>query len=424
MIHHLSYPEGCSVNDNIHPDQTRVRYSCVQDAIELVTSHEEQVYMAKTDVEKAFRLLPIHPDDQHLFVFHWNSLFYVDLALPMGCAASCNLFEVFSTALNWIATVKLGIPMIHYLDDFFMTALSERVGQRHLKSFLDMCADIGVPMAEDKTCGPDTTMTFLGVEIDSVRKEARLPKDKLDKCRQEIRFLLGCKKATLKQVQSVIGLLNFACQVVLPGRPFLRRLINATIGVKAPHHFVKLNKGIKRDLEVWLNFLDSFNGRCFLADSLLSSATQWQLFTDASATVGYGAVLGNQWFQGIWSDWWKQQNITLLELYPIVVALETWEQLCRGKSLVLNTDNEALVSVLNNQTSKEPLVMILVRRLVLHCLHNRILITAKHVAGVNNGAADALSRFQMQRFREILPGAAPHPCGISPLPPLLQDLGT
>jgi hypothetical protein len=66
----------------------------VQDAIELVTSHEEQVYMAKTDVEKAFRLLPIHPDDQHLFVFHWNSLFYVDLALPMGCAASCNLFEV------------------------------------------------------------------------------------------------------------------------------------------------------------------------------------------------------------------------------------------------------------------------------------------------------------------------------------------
>jgi hypothetical protein len=117
-----------------------------------------------------------------------------------------------------------------------------------------MCADIGVPMAEDKTCGPDTTMTFLGVEIDSVRKEARLPKDKLDKCRQEIRVLLGCKKATLKQVQSVIGLLNFACQVVLPGRPFLRRLINATIGVKAPHHFVKLNKGIKRDLEVWLNF--------------------------------------------------------------------------------------------------------------------------------------------------------------------------
>jgi hypothetical protein len=77
--------------------------------------------------------------------------------------------------------------------------------------------------------------------------------------------------------------------------------------------------------------------------------------------------------------------------------------------LVLNTDNEALVSVLNNQTSREPLVMILVRRLVLHCLHNRILITAKHVAGVNNGAADALSRFQMQRFREILPGAAPHP---------------
>ena len=46
----------------------------------------------------------------------------------------------------------------------------------------------------------------------------------------------GRQKVTLRELQSLIGLLNFACLVVVPGTAFLRRLINLTIGVKRPHH--------------------------------------------------------------------------------------------------------------------------------------------------------------------------------------------
>ena len=59
---------------------------------------------------------------------------------------------------------------------------------------------------------------------------------------------------TLGELHSVIGLLNFACCVVLPGRAFLRRLIHLTKGVVKPHHRIRLNNQARLDLRVWDDF--------------------------------------------------------------------------------------------------------------------------------------------------------------------------
>ena len=87
---------------------------------------------------------------------------------------------------------------------------------------------------------PSTTLTFLGLELDTVKFEIRLPEDKLVALRNEVKKLVMQKSATLKQLQSLIGMLNFACQVVPPGRTFLRRLIHLTIGLKKPFHHRRL----------------------------------------------------------------------------------------------------------------------------------------------------------------------------------------
>ena len=38
---------------------------------------------------------------------------------------------------------------------------------------MHMCADIGVPMAEEKTFLPTQVLSFLGYELDSVKMEVR-----------------------------------------------------------------------------------------------------------------------------------------------------------------------------------------------------------------------------------------------------------
>ena len=85
----------------------------------------------------------------------------------------------------------------------------------------------------------------------------------------------------------------------------------------------------------------------------------------------------------------------------------------QGKRVIFWCDNEAVVAIINRQTSHCAKIMKLVRFLVLRCLEFDIHFKARHVPGVDNSIADALSRFQMDRFRRLAPGADPV---MTPLP--------
>jgi hypothetical protein len=256
VIHDLSYPKGHSVNDSIHHSDSTVQYAKIDDAIKIIKRMGRCAFMAKTDVESAFRLIPIRPANYHMLGFTWANKYYYDRCLPMGCSSSCNIFTQFSQALQWAAYTKMGINNIVFiLDDFLFINSSYQSCHSDLYKFINMCQDIGVPIAHNKTFQPSQVLSFLGIELDALHAEARLPQDKLDKCINSVQAALSKSKLTLRQLQSLIGLLNFACQVVSPGRAFLRRLINLTLGKSNPYHKVRLNVQAKCDLRAWLFFL-------------------------------------------------------------------------------------------------------------------------------------------------------------------------
>ena len=90
-----------------------------------------------------------------------------------------------------------------------------------------------MPIAQEKTVGPDTTLQFAGVTLDSMKQETRLPVDKLQKCRMLLRTFYKRHKVTLRELQTLLGLLNSTCSVIVPGRAFLRRMIDLTRGLSA-----------------------------------------------------------------------------------------------------------------------------------------------------------------------------------------------
>jgi hypothetical protein len=59
----------------------------------------------------------------------------------------------------------------------------------------------------------------------------QVPVEKMEDLRQNIGQFLSKEKTTLRQIQSLIGSLSFACKAIPVGRPFLRRLIDLTVGV-------------------------------------------------------------------------------------------------------------------------------------------------------------------------------------------------
>lgn len=56
------------------------------------------------------------------------------------------------------------------------------------------------------------------------------------------------KKDSTKRITVLIGLLNFACSVIVTGRAFLRRLIDFACGISKPLYWVRLTKETLADL--------------------------------------------------------------------------------------------------------------------------------------------------------------------------------
>ena len=94
-----------------------------------------------------------------------------------------------------------------------------------MQVFRDCMADLGVPLAEEKTEGPTEVLCFLGLELDSIHMVVRIPRDKIVELIEKIEMVLQREKVTLRQMQSLIGSLNFCCRAIVPGRPFCRRFI-------------------------------------------------------------------------------------------------------------------------------------------------------------------------------------------------------
>ena len=115
--------------------------------------------MAKSDIEEAYRLLPIHKDDKHLLGTQWKGQVYIDTALPFGLRSAPLIFTALADGLEWILKQRGASYIAHYLDDFIT------VGPPNLDQCLtnqtilfETCKELGVPLAPLKSAGPTTCL--------------------------------------------------------------------------------------------------------------------------------------------------------------------------------------------------------------------------------------------------------------------------
>ncbi len=182
LIHNLCYPEGESVNDQIKKYKGSVKYQTLDDAIQTILTLGPGCVLNKTDICHAFKIIPVHPTDWSKLGIFWKSKYWFDLSLPQGGRTSCKLFEQLSRALEWIANHKLSIPHIHHiLDDFLMIMLYQSLAPIQSKIFVVTCDYLDIETVVDKT-ESGTTLTSLGVELDTLNFQAQLPEEKLGKC--------------------------------------------------------------------------------------------------------------------------------------------------------------------------------------------------------------------------------------------------
>ena len=411
LIVDLSYPKGASINDGVDPDLCSLSYSSVDEAARIIARLGRGAILAKLDIQRAYRNVPVHPEDRPLLGMEWEGQVFVDAVLPFGLRSAPKIFNSLADALAWVLQQKGVCALLHYLDDFLL------IGKPHsdecavsLELTEAVCRLLGVPLAMLKREGPSCLLVFLGILIDTMAMELRLPPERLERLVRTIGQWRRKKSCTKRDLLSLIGLLQHACRVVKPGRSFLRRMIDLSTTVRELHHFVRLNKGFQSDLEWWAMFLSDWNGV-----SLLSTVARKPpaviVTSDASGKWGCGAFASTgEWFQCMWPEDWKEVHITVKELMPIVIAATLWGDRWRGKTIQCRTDNAAVVAIVNSGRSKNSsLAMHLMRTLFFVMARFDIAIVAVHLPGRENEAADALSRDRLPLFFAQVPNASEAP---------------
>lgn len=407
MIFNLSEPKHFSVNDNIKAAASSVEYCSVTDVVKWIMGNDDMVkegwYMAKVDLTDAYRMVPINKNEWKYLGMRVGEDIYIDRCLPMGASSSCQTFQKISDSLTWIAMTSCPVRchIFNYLDDFLLMARDYESCEMALSHFIKVCDEIGVPIAPKKTVHASQRIVFLGIGIDSHRRLLFIPADKASKTLGKLTDFLKKNNPTVGEWQSTLGKLCYLTQVITAGKPFLSSLYSSLHGVlsKEKHRRRRIGKEAREDLLVWVDFLKKLppNKSFRMFDE---TCTAWPIYTDASKTIGYGAVSGTEWFAGKWpNNKWMELNICVLELYPVLAALHVWKEQLADRTVNIFTDNNALVYILNRLYTRDKMIRWLLKPLAMLCLKENIHIVACHVAGKDNIGPDMLSRDRVEEFR-------------------------
>ena len=295
------------------------------------------------------------------------------------------------------------------------------VCRQNLELILAVCAELGVPLAEEKIAGPTHCLTFLGIEIDTAEGVLRLPEDKLTRLREAVTRWLSRKSCRRRQLESLIGTLQHACRVVKPGRAFLRRMTDLlkTPSATRAHHHIRLNNRFRADLQWWNMFAARWNGVRVLPRSSRPAATvTW----DASGSWGCGAWCGNEWFQFQWPLAASQLHISFKELFAGLMSCAIWGRQWRVIRVLWRCDNQAAVQAVNSRSCKDQAMMHLIRCLFFFEAWFSFELTAAYLPVRENMLADELSRDRLSVFLQRAQSASRSPAPVpQALPELLLD---
>ena len=139
LIMDLSHPKCYSMNDGNELELCSLTYTSVDKAVQKVLELSTGVEMSKFDVESAYRMVPIHPDDRRLLGMQLKGGIYVDTVLPFGLRSAPKIYYALADAMQWIIR-RSGSEVLHYLDNFLIFGPPGPEGYgKALARALDLC---------------------------------------------------------------------------------------------------------------------------------------------------------------------------------------------------------------------------------------------------------------------------------------------
>ena len=225
---------------------------------------------------------------------------------------------------------------------------------------------------------PKQTFMFVGYQYDLIQGVVRPTPERWEALNSKINSLLERSSCSVRQLISLIGLLT-ATEKQVPSGCFHMRPIQWHL--KNHWHIPESH------LFWWLKEENVLPGQ-----NLHPLRHAVQIFTDAS-NKRWGAHLGDYTARGGWSVPESRLHINFLELKAVLLALKAFEPLCRGRVVLVATDNTTVIAYINKEGGmRSGSLCALLWRLLSWCNLREICLRARHIPGRLNVIADKLSR--------------------------------
>ena len=394
VIIDLSWPRGFSVNDGISKTEyidgpLTISLPTHDDMERAVIREGRGAFLYKTDLSRGYRQLRIDPIDWPYLAFQHRDAHFMDICPPFGLRSSAMAMQRVSQAIVHLHG-RRGFLSRAYIDDFGGVEGKEQKANEALAALQDIMGTLGVQQAEHKICLPSQVMVWLGIRFDSLAMSMEIPRGKLDEIMACLGEWSGKTRATRREIQSLLGLLNFVASVAPPVRLFTNRMLDH-LRETPPVGATSLSCQFKLDVSFFRELLPIFNGRKIMAKQILPYQHQVEL--DACLT-GCGAIAGDQFYAAPFPPGVVKAGHTIahLELLNIVVAVKVWRERWAGWAVQIFCDNMNSVFVLQSGHSRDLFMRECAREVFLHTAACDIELQICHRPGVKMIWADALSR--------------------------------
>ena len=388
VIVDLSWPKGNSINDFVDSDEYMgtkfmLTFPSIDDITAQVVKLGRGCLLYKVDISRAFRHIKMDSSDYDKLGLNWDG-FYFDSCLPFGFKHGSKIFQRTSDAVRFIMS-KQNYDIINYIDDLIGFGLPS-TAHNSFKYLCELLEQLGLTISTKKLVPPTTTVTCLGVQINTIDGTISVPPDKLRKI-IELCFSWESKTRVRKRdLQSLLGSLMHITKCVKSSRPFLNRMLQNLREADSDH--VELSAEFYRDLHWFQKFLPHFNGVCLYNHPFLQGTVQ----VDASLQ-GLGGRWGTYVYKLQIPLGMDNLGIVQLEMLNLYLALRVWAQNWAGKRVRFECDNQAVVSVMKAGKTRDPVLAAYARNIQMLASVFDIEITVVHLPGIKNTVADLLSRW-------------------------------
>ena len=272
-------------------------------------------FLATLDISEAYIHIPMRPNLYRYLAFSYLGQLYFFHALPFGLNVASYIFtQVLAWPLHCLGS--RGISLLAYLDDIVVWHRDRDTLLAQVQQVMVFLQDMGFRLNLAKSQPyPSPSAVLLGVHWLPQTGRWHLPVEGQEAIRRAALALLRAPLFTRRQMERLVGVINFACQVHCFLRPFLQPLTKGGTIARAAERDTPalLPPPMREALTFWTSPTPWLHVPRFHSDLPCRS-----LWTDASHH-GWGALLQPSLTgSGEWSPEERVLHVNVLELRAVL----------------------------------------------------------------------------------------------------------